>query len=41
VQPRNNSKKGEVYGLVKGAEVVRGLHWNFGNQDGMFLLFAN
>lgn len=34
VPPRSFSTKKEVYGLVKGAEVVRGLHWNFGNQDG-------
>ncbi|KAK7093850.1 E3 ubiquitin-protein ligase MIB2-like [Littorina saxatilis] len=34
VAPRNASVKKEFFGLVKGAEVVRGPHWNFGNQDG-------
>ena len=34
VPPRSASKRKEVYGLVKGAEVARGPQWNFGNQDG-------
>lgn len=34
VPPRASSVRREVYGLVKGAEVVRGLHWTFGVQDG-------
>ena len=39
VPPRNASKRKEVYGLVKGAEVARGPHWNFGNQDGGYTSF--
>lgn len=34
VTPRASSLKQEVYGLVKGTEVVRGPHWNSGDEDG-------
>lgn len=34
VNPRASSLKQEVYGLVKRAEVVRGPHWNSGDEDG-------
>ncbi|KAL8591213.1 hypothetical protein ACOMHN_019189 [Nucella lapillus] len=34
VPPRNSSQKCQLYGLVKGAEVSRGPHWNYGSQDG-------
>lgn len=36
--PRNASLRKEVFGLVKGADVVRGPHWHFQDQDGKLIL---